>query len=1189
MNAPVTEPLRKALEAIALDDRYTQTSGRAFMSGIHALVRLPMLQQMRDAKQGFHTAGFISGYRGSPLGTYDQALWDAARHLTAHDIVFNPGLNEELAVDAVWGSQQLEFDPENKKFDGVFGIWYGKGPGVDRSGDALKHANLSGTAPRGGVIAVAGDDHLSKSSTLAHQSDHTFMACGLPVITPASVQDILDLGLHAFAMSRYSGLWAGMKTVQEVVESAAAVDVDPDRVRIVLPTDFELPAEGVHIRWPDDPLVQEARLMEVKWPAALAYVRANRLNHNVIESPDDRIGIIASGKGFGDVRQALQDLGLDDARCRRLGVRLHKVNVSWPLEPQSLRGFARGLQEVLVVEEKRPIIEQQVKDELYHCPPERRPRVLGKYDLDPEGETGGEWSHARPQQDWLLRATADLTPALVAKAIARLLKRFALPDDVRALIDARLAVIAAQERAIVQPGAQGMDRLPWFCPGCPHNTSTQVPEGSKSMAGIGCHGMVVWMDRSTNMWTQMGGEGTPWIGQAPFSKRTHMFSNVGDGTYNHSGILAIRQSIAAGVNITYKILFNSAVAMTGGQPIDGGGLSVGAMTRELEAEGAKRIVVVTDEPQNFDASSNLAPGVAIRHRDALVEVQKELREVQGVTAIVYVQMCATKKRRERKRGTRAEVDTRVVINELVCEGCGDCSQQSNCVAVQPLETEFGRKRTINQSTCNKDFSCVKGFCPSFVTVEGGQLKKPATTATQPAVSSVAPDPVLPSLQGSWGIVVAGIGGTGVVTIGQVLGMAAHLEGKGVVTQDATGMAQMGGATWSHVQISPSPGSIHASRVAMANADLVIGCDAVVTGNRTTLAAIDPKRTFVVLNTFETPTAAFVGNPDWQSPNKRSEDTLVAMIGDEKLGRFDAQTLATRLMGQTVYANMMMLGYAWQAGRVPLAHASIMRAIELNGVQIEQNKKAFELGRCCRYDLASVEAQARPGQVIRFAKRKTLDEVIAERARFLVDYQDAAYANAYREFVEKVRKAESSVSSTSQLADTVARNLFKLMAYKDEYEVARLHTGTAFRQQLADTFEGDYKLVHHMAPPMFARKGADGLPVKRAYGPWMRGAMHVLVRMKGLRGTTFDPFAYAAERKTERALIGQYQACIEELLATLAAAKLPLAREIAAIPQEIRGFGHVKERQLAKARTKWHALIARWRDDEPARSDLRRVG
>ena len=1177
MNAPVSESQRKALAAVSLNDRYALATGRAFMSGIHALVRLPMLQQVRDAQAGLHTAGFISGYRGSPLGSYDQSLWEAAPFLRAHDIVFQPGVNEELAVDAVWGSQQLEFDPASKKFDGVFGIWYGKGPGVDRSGDALKHANLSGTAPRGGVIAVAGDDHLSKSSTLAHQSDHTFIACGLPVFAPSNVQEIIDLGLHAFALSRYAGVWSGMKTVQEVIECAASVDLDPQRVRIVMPHDFELPAAGVHIRWPDEPLAQEARMMEVKWPAALAYVRANRLNRNVIEGPNDRIGIIASGKAFGDVRQALTDLGLDDATCRALGLRVHKVNVVWPLEPHGVRAFASGLQDVLVVEEKRPIIEHQLKDELYHLSPDRRPRIFGKYASPADGSAGGEWSHARPQSDWLLRATADLTPAIIAKAIAGLLKQRQLPADVAARVEARLSVIAARESALVKSAVQGAERSPWFCPGCPHNTSTKVPEGSKAMAGIGCHGMAVWMDRDTTSWTQMGGEGTPWIGQAPFTTRRHMFANLGDGTYNHSGLLAIRQSIAAKVNLTYKILFNSAVAMTGGQPIDGGGLSVPAMTRELEAEGVTRIAVVTDEPDRYTTVAGLAAGVDVHHRDELERVQLLLREVDGVSVIIYDQVCATKKRRERKRGTRADVDTRVVINELVCEGCGDCSEQSNCVAVQPKETEFGRKRSINQGTCNKDLSCVKGFCPSFVTVKGGQLKKPAATPLADAAGlALLPTPRLPVIGSSWGIVVAGIGGTGIVTIGQVLGMAAHLEGKAVLTQDATGMAQMGGATWSHVQIAESEDAIGASRVAMANADLLIACDSVVAANKTTLATLAAARTFIALNTHATPTAAFVGNPDWQSPGAACADALSAVVGETQLGRLDAETLATRLLGASVYTNMLMLGYAWQAGRVPLAHASIMRAIELNGVQVEPNKSAFEWGRRCRHDLASVEALCQTRQVIRISKRKTLDEMMEERTRFLVDYQDEAYADAYRGFVQKVRAAEAGVAKGTRLSEAVARGLFKLMAYKDEYEVARLHTGSAFAEQIGSMFEGDYTIVHHLAPPLFSRHNDKGELVKRAFGPWVRVAMRALVRMKGLRGTKLDLFGYTQERRTERSLIRQYRDSIEEILATLTEAKLALALEIANIPQDIRGYGHVKARHLAVAEPKWQALMSRWR-------------
>ena len=723
MNAPLPESIRKALENVTLDDKYSLASGRAFMSGVQALVRLPMLQKKRDAIAGLNTAGFISGYRGSPLGGYDQSLWQAKKHLAAQDIVFQPGVNEELAATAVWGSQMLDLYPQSRKFDGVFGIWYGKGPGVDRCSDVFKHANMAGTSQHGGVIALAGDDHIAKSSTAAHQSDHIFKACGLPVFFPSSVQDILDMGLHAFAMSRFAGVWSGMKTIQEVVESSASIFVDPDRVEIVLPGDFEMPAGGVHVRWPDGALEQEARLMDFKWYAALAYIRANRLNHNVIEGPNDRFGIMASGKAYNDTRQALNDLGLDDDACRRLGIRLHKVNVVWPLEATITRDFARGLEEILVVEEKRQVIEYQVKEELYNWRSDVRPNVLGKFD-EPSGDgSGGEWSQPNPSQNWLLRAQADLNPSLIAKALAKRLKKLGggqgLDRDTVARIDARVALIEAKERSLSSVVLSGPDsageRTPFFCSGCPHNTSTRVPEGSRAVAGIGCHYMAVWMDRSTVTFSQMGGEGVSWVGQAPFTTDKHIFANLGDGTYYHSGLLAVRQSIAAKVNITYKILFNDAVAMTGGQPIDGT-LKVPEMTRELDAEGATRIVVVTDEPEKYDEAeiaARLAPGVTVHHRDDLDRIQRELREIPGCTVIVYDQTCATEKRRRRKRGTMVEPAKRVVINELVCEGCGDCSVQSNCLSVEPVETEFGRKRRINQNTCNKDYSCVKGFCPEL--------------------------------------------------------------------------------------------------------------------------------------------------------------------------------------------------------------------------------------------------------------------------------------------------------------------------------------------------------------------------------------------------------------------------------------------------------------------------------------------
>jgi len=1176
MSAPTSTLAADGLVPAGASQAPDTAGSRNFLSGVQALVRLPIVQQTRDTMNGRRTAGFVSGYRGSPLGSYDQMLWQAKEELKAHHVVFQPGLNEELAADAVWGTQQLGYDAAHSKFEGVFGIWYGKGPGVDRSTDALKHANLAGTAALGGVLALAGDDHVSKSSTLAHQSDHTFIAAGIPVFAPAYVQDILDLGLHAFAMSRFSGLWTGMKTVQEVVESATSVDLDPLRAKIVLPEDFRMPATGAHIRWPDDPLAAEARMMEVKWPAALSYVRSNRLNHNVIASPSDRLGIIASGKAFADVRRALLDLGLDDATCRTIGLRLHKISVPWPLEPAGLREFALGLREVLVVEEKRPIVESQIKDELYHCPPDLRPRVLGKFDLAADGgDAGGEWRNTQAHQDWLLRAPADLTPALVAKAIARRLMALGVPADIAARMDARLTVIAATETALSASSGSGAQRQPWFCPGCPHNTSTRVPEGSQAMAGIGCHGMAVWMDRSTGSWAQMGGEGAAWVGLSPFSTRQHMFANLGDGTYNHSGFLAIRQAVSAKANITYKILFNSAVAMTGGQPVDGG-LDVAAITRELEAEGVKRIDIVTDAPEGYTSDVRLAPGVKVHHRSVLDAVQRELREVEGVTAIIYDQVCATKKRRERKRGTRAEATKHVLINDLVCEGCGDCSVQSNCVAVQPRETELGRKRQVNQSTCNKDLSCVEGFCPSFVTIEGGSLKRPEKPSKAGiAVTPALPEPRLPSAGTAWGILIAGIGGTGVVTIGQILGMAAHLEGKGVVTQDTTGMAQMGGATWSHVQIADTPGAIHAACVAMANADLLIGCDAIVAAHKTSLATLHPSRSFVVLNTHAVPTAEFVKNPGWESPNAQCAQTLTSLVGSDAVATVDAEALATRLLGSSVYTNMILLGHAWQSGRIPLSRDAIMRAVDLNGVKVADNQAAFELGRCCAHDPAWARSAGEAVQPVTIVRKPSLDAIVDTRMKFLADYQNAAYAADYHAFVEEVRRVEASNAAGTRLSEAVARNLFKLMAYKDEYEVARLHTSSAFHEQIAQTFEGEYRIVHHMAPPLLARRNEKGELTKRAFGPWVRVAMQGLARMKGLRGTVLDPFGYTEERKMERAMISRYKSTIAEILPALTAENLPAAVEIANLPDGIRGFGHVKARHLDAVLPRLEALVARW--------------
>jgi indolepyruvate ferredoxin oxidoreductase len=997
------------------------------------------------------------------------------------------------------------------------------------------------------------------------------------------VQEILDLGIHAFAMSRFSGVWAGMKTIQEIVESSATAMIDPERVDIKIPTDFQMPPGGVHIRWPDHALDQEARLFDYKWYAALAYIRANRLNYNVIEGPNDRFGIIASGKAYNDTRQALLDLGLDDDTCRRLGIRLHKVGVVWPLEAQGTREFATGLREILVVEEKRQVIEYQVKEELYNWRPDVRPNVLGKFN-EVEGDySGGEWSMANPTDNKLLRANADLSPALIARAIAQRLKKLGLDGDMAARIDAQLAILQAKETAMSVVEVKA-DRQPWFCSGCPHNTSTKVPEGSRAMAGIGCHFMATWMDRSTVGFTQMGGEGVPWTGQQPFTTDQHIFANLGDGTYFHSGSLAVRQSIAAGVNITYKILYNDAVAMTGGQQVGERpeGHSVVQIAQSMRAEGVARITIVTDEPEKYSGVKGLPDGIAIQHRDTLDAVQREFREIKGTTVIIYDQTCATEKRRRRKRGSMVDPAKRVVINELVCEGCGDCGVQSNCLSVEPLETEFGRKRTINQSTCNKDMSCLKGFCPSFVTVEGGQLKKKAKDkAVSPFELGALPEPVLPGIHGAYGIVVAGVGGTGVITIGQLLGVAGHLEGKGIVTQDAGGLAQKGGATWSHVLIGHHADDIRTTRVSMAGADLIIGCDPIVAAGKETVLRMRAGRTHVALNSHSTPTAAFVRDAAWQNPADACVAEVAKAVGLDGVGTFDADAAATRLMGDSIYTNPLMLGYAWQKGWIPLGHDSLMRAIELNAVAVEQNKTAFEWGRRAAHDWASVEKLLSPAQVIEFRKRETLESLVTRRVEFLTAYQNEAYADSFKAFIDKVRLAEMPLGKTT-LSEAVARNLFKLMAYKDEYEVARLHTDRSFLDRVNGMFEGDFKLNYHLAPPIIAKKNERGELQKRQFGPAMLTAFRVLARLKGLRGTALDIFGRTEERRTERALIGEYRASMEQILTSLNGANHALALEIARLPEQIKGFGHVKERNLAAVRNRWAGLMQQWHDPQAVR-------
>ncbi len=1146
-----------------LEDKYTRTEGRIYLSGVQALVRLPLMQQMRDRAAGLNTAGFISGYRGSPLGGFDLELWKAKKHLKAAGIEFTPGLNEDLGATMVWGTQQTNLFP-GAKVDGVFAMWYGKGPGVDRCGDVFKHGNAAGTSPHGGVLALAADDHACRSSTLPHGSEHEFVSALMPVLNPAGVQDILDMGLLGWAMSRYTGRWVGFKTIAETVESSASVNVNPHQLDIVLPDDFELPPGGLNIRWPDPPLDQELRLHRYAMQAAQAFARANHIDKIVIDSPKARLGIVTTGKSYLDVLQALEYLGLDRRACEDIGIRVYKVGMTWPLEPVGIRAFARGLEDILVVEEKRAFIESQIKEYMFNW--EHRPSVVGKYD-----EAG----------EWILPSTSELTPARIARVIARRLARFHTSERIASQLD----FLKAKEQELALPRAN-FPRVPHYCSGCPHNTSTRVPEGSRALGGIGCHYMVTWMDRRTDTFTQMGGEGVTWCGQAPFTEEKHVFQNLGDGTYFHSGSLAIRQAIAAGVNITYKILYNDAVAMTGGQPVDGT-LSVPDIAHQVRSEGVRTIVVMSDDIGKWSRPEIFPSGVEFVHRDELDAVQKRLREVPGVSVLIYDQTCATEKRRRRKRGKMEDPDRRVVINSLVCEGCGDCGVQSFCVSVLPKQTEYGRKREIDQSNCNKDFSCVKGFCPSFVTVKGGKLRRRKGVSAEDRLQDLPMPTFRSDLSQPWNILITGVGGTGVVTIGALLGMAGHLEGKGATVLDQTGLAQKGGAVTTHVRLARHPADIHAVRIAAGEADLVLGCDMVVVNDYWALSKIRAERSQVVLNTYQAMPGSFTMQPDLQFPKDEIVNAVkLALAGRDPL-LVDATTLATALLGDAIATNLFMLGYAWQQGLVPLSLDAILRAVELNGAAVEMNRQAFAWGRLAAVDIDAVREAAglAPAASTELfapplddeALSKDLDEAIARRVAFLTDYQNAAYAERYRALVAKARAAENAKApGSTKLTEAVARYAFKLMAYKDEYEVARLHASDAFRRRLAAQFEGDYTLHFNLAPPLFSKRDADGHLIKREYGPWVQKAFGLLAKLRFLRGTALDVFGYTAERRMERQLIADYARTVDELIAGLDAGNLALAVEIASIPEHIRGYGHVKQAHLARALARQNELLAKWR-------------
>jgi indolepyruvate ferredoxin oxidoreductase len=1140
----------EGLKSTSLADKYDLTKQRIFVSGPQAVVRLLLMQKELDRRAGLKTAGFISGYPGSPLGGLDHNFIRAKAVFQQNDILFQPGLNEDLAATAVWGAQQAEMRGEGQ-FDGVFGLWYGKGPGVDRSGDVFRHVNLAGSSRYGGVLALMGDDHTAESSTTAHQSEFTFVDVMMPILSPAGVQEIIDYGLYGYAMSRFTGAWVGLKCLKDTVESTGSVNGSLDRVRPVTPTDFIMPPGGLNIRRRDKIHEQEKRLHNFKRDAMLAWLRANHLNKIVTSGgPNPKIGVIAAGKSYLDVRQAMEDLGLDEVEANALGLRLLKIGCVWPIEPIGLRAFAQGLDLIIVVEEKRSLIETQVREELYGSP--NQPVCIGKKD-----ESGC----------WLFPVTGALDTNDIAIAIGRRLLRFNRSDGLEQRVQ-RLE----QAQAMLGDIEALAERSPHFCSGCPHNSSTNVPDGMRAYAGIGCHYMVQGMDRATEGFTQMGGEGANWVGEAPFSKRPHIFQNLGDGTYNHSGILALRFAVTAGVDITYKILFNDAIAMTGGQRLEGG-LSVDRIARQVAAENVSRVVVVTDEPNKYPATLQWPPGIAVHDRHDLDEVQRELAAVPGVTVLIYDQTCAAEKRRRRKRGDFPDPDKRVIINELVCEGCGDCGVKSNCVSIQPLDTEFGRKRVIDQSSCNKDFSCVDGFCPSFVTVHGARTRKtPATVAFD---FPTPPQPDIPEIGARpYSVLVTGIGGTGVVTIGAILGMAAHIEGKGCGSIDMAGLAQKGGAVFSHVKIAAKPDDVHAIRVAAGEADLVLGCDLVVSGSQQVLAAIRKDETGVLVNTAEIYPGEFTRNADFSLPDEHIKRAIRKASGDN-LRFIDATATATALLGNSIAANMFMLGHAWQQGLLPLDAASLLRAIELNGEAVEMNQLAFLWGRRAAADPAAVAAiveASHPGAVAP-EQAPPLEEIIKRRVAFLTDYQDADYAGRYLAVLRRVRETESAKTpGAEELAQAVARGLFKLMAIKDEYEVARLYTNGTFAKQVSAAFEGDLKFEFHLAPPILGRKNVKGEAVKMSFGPWIIPVFKGLARLKHLRGTPFDVFGYSKERRLERKLTATYEALLNEILDKLSPDNHALAVALAAIPEKIRGFGHVKLRSLEAAKVEERALL-----------------
>ncbi len=1136
-------------QKISLNDRFDLKIDQVLLNGTQALVRLMLMQKARDRAAGHNTAGLVTGYRGSPLGAVDLQMSRATRELEASDVTFQFGLNEDLAATALWGSQQAELRGTGK-FDGVFGLWYGKGPGVDRSGDVVRHANMAGTSPLGGVLMAMGDDHTGESSTVLHQSEWALMDAYMPIVSPAGVQEILDYGIYGIALSRYSGLWVGLKTMKDTIEVTSVVNGNPQRMQLATPSDHELPKGGLNIRLMDTAVVQEARLIDHKRYAAEAFAHANKIDRRMWGKPGARIGFVAAGKNWLDLLHAMSLLNIDASEAERLGITTYKIGQTFPLDMKGFHDWAEGLDLIVVVEEKRKLIEVQIKEAIFDD--RRGRRVYGWH------KGGGAGSMHGPE---LFPTRGALEPLMIAEKLGEiLLEEGRETEGIRAGLQSLIEVRRNDNAENI------VGRLPYFCSGCPHNTSTKVPDGSRAGAGIGCHTMVLWMDRNTMGFTHMGGEGANWIGEAPFSKTSHVFQNLGDGTYNHSGILAIRAAVAAGTNITYKILYNDAVAMTGGQEIEGG-LDAPRIAREVKAMGIEHVAVVYDAKEGTDLKA-FPVGVEFHERAELMNVQRAYREHKGVSVILYVQTCAAEKRRRRKRGTFPDIDKRVFINTDICEGCGDCGVQSNCVSIVPVETELGRKRAIDQSSCNKDFSCLNGFCPSFVTLQGASVRK-ETTADLDLPDLPMPD--LPEIRGTHNIIVTGVGGTGVVTIGALLAQAAQIDGKGAGMMEMAGLAQKGGAVQIHCRLATTPEDISAIRVATGEAHALIGGDLVVSAGAATLGLTRSGQTGAVVNSHEIITGDFTRSTSFSLPVERMELALQARLQD-RVDLFDASELARVTLGDSIFSNMMVFGGAWQRGLIPLSHAAITQAITLNGTAVDRNLRAFEIGRW---------AVLHPDEVARLLKPnvvdlpKTLDEKIAYRADHLIAYQGRRLARRYRRMLDGI--------DDPGLKEAVALGYHKLLAIKDEYEVARLLLTS--REKAEAEFDGDFKMTFHLAPPIFGGKDPDGRPKKRTYGAGMMWALKLLTRMKRLRGTPLDPFARSQEHKMERALIRQYETDMKEVLATLTPQTIAPATSLAALPMEILGFGPVKAANEAKAAKKRERFLA---SISKARSEMTRA-